>query len=104
MPAGHPSANKFRNLLMHQAAERGQMISLRCGLCNRVANYWASDLIAVVGPNHEAHVSPFDCAQCKTREYIDVTCAVPSPSKLNSLTVRRPVKQVTKWIWRDEKA
>lgn len=80
------------------------MLMVRCGLCRRTANYWADDLLKVLGPLHELHVAPFPCSRCKTAEYINVKWKVPSGSDLSSLTVRRPVKQVSKWMWRDEKA
>ena len=89
---------------MRHAAEGGQLIMVRCGLCHHRANYWAQDLVKVVGPTHEVHVPPFPCSRCKTRDYIDVKCTVPPATELDGLTVRRPVRKVTKWIWRDEKA
>jgi len=80
------------------------MLTMRCGLCRRSVNYWASDLVKVVGPHHEVHVPPFPCSKCRTREYIRIEWRVPPASALNDLTVRRPVKQITKWIWADERA
>ena len=89
---------------MRDAAESGQMLMVRCNLCHRTVNYWAYDLVKVVGPHHEVHVPPFQCSRCRTREYLDVKCTIPSASELATLTVRRPVKQIAKWIWRTEKA
>ena len=48
---------------------------------------------------------PFPCSKCRTAEYLDVRWNVPAASDLErGLTVRRPVKKITKWIWRDERA
>jgi hypothetical protein len=104
MPASRPSSCRYRNRLMRDAAREDQLIGVRCNVCRRSVNYWANDLVKVVGPNHEVHVPPFPCSKCRTSEYLNVTCEVPSASKLQSLTVRRPVKKITKWIWRNERA
>jgi hypothetical protein len=104
MPASNPSANRYKNRLMRDAAASGQMVMVRCGLCHRAVNFWAEDLVKVVGPSHEVHVPPFPCSHCRTSEYLNVSCTVPSASALATLTVRRPIKQITKWIWRTEKA
>lgn len=89
---------------MRDAAKQGQMLLVRCKLCHGSANYWAADLVRVVGPLHEVHVPPFPCSRCGTSEYVMVKWTIPPSSELSKLTVRRPVKQVSKWIWRNEKA
>jgi len=89
---------------MHHAASSGQLLVLRCKLCGRSANYWTADLLKVVGPHHEVHLPPFGCSRCRTKEYKSVKVSVPAASELNKLTVRRPVKQITKSVWRDERA
>jgi len=90
--------------MLRDAAASGQMLMTRCGLCGRSANYWATDLVKVLGPLHEVHVPPFKCSRCGTRDYVDVKVTVPAASQLNTLTVRRPIRQITKWIWRNEGA
>jgi hypothetical protein len=104
MPAGHPSASRQRHHLMRDAAQQGQMLILHCELCKGSANYWAHDLVLVVGPLHIVHVPPFPCSRCGTCDYVSVNCTLPPASELAKITVRRPVKQVAKWIWRNEQA
>ena len=104
MPASRPSANPFRNRLMKHAADSRQLLRITCKRCNQSVNYWAHDLVQVVGADHQVHVPPFPCSRCKTCEYLNVTWTVPNARELQALTVRRPVKQVVRWVWRDEKA
>lgn len=104
MPARAPSANPFRNPRISDAARDGKLLTMRCGLCRRTAHFWATDLVAVVGGDHQAHVAPFPCSKCGHTDYIDLRWSVPSASELQTLTVRRPVRQVVKWIWRNERA
>lgn len=105
MPARAPSANPFRNLHLSHQAEAGLLLTMKCGLCGRKAHYWATDLLRVVGPQHQAHIAPFACAKCRTKEYIDLWWTKPSAADLQAgLTVRRPVRKITKWIWRNERS
>lgn len=103
MPVGHPSSNPFKNRRMREAADDGMVITMRCGLCKRVAHFWATDLVTVLG-DHQVHIAPWPCSKCKTKDYIDMSWKVPSPDMLRGLTVRRPVRKVERWIWRNEKA
>ena len=81
------------------------MMTMRCGLCHRTVRYWAADLVMVVGPGHQAHLAPFACGKCGTSEFVDVSWNLPGAAELAAgLTVRRPVRQIVKWIWRDERA
>ncbi|MCV2870379.1 hypothetical protein OEW28_17330 [Defluviimonas sp. WL0002] len=90
---------------MEDAARDGLLVEVRCNACQRKVAYWAVDLRMVLGPDHPVHVAPFACSACRTRDFLDVRCRVPSVRELaDGLTVRRPVKQVVKWIWRNERA
>lgn len=95
-----------RSQRMSDAARAGMMITLKCGLCQRIARYWAADLVQVVGPLHPAQVPPWPCSKCKTMEFLTLRCEVPSAAALaeGKIFVRRPVKQVLRWIWRSERA
>lgn len=79
------------------------LISVRCPLCDRRAHYWAADLLKVLGPDHRLDQPPFPCSNCNTND-LDVRYRVPAPTELVGLTVRRPVRQVVRWIWRNEVA
>ena len=102
MPVSHPPANPFRAQRLAHAAALGMLISVRCPRCRRKVHYWAADLVKVLGPDHRLHEPPFPCARCKSSE-LDVRWNIPAVSELSGLTVRRPVRQVVRWIWRDEK-
>lgn len=79
------------------------LIVMRCTRCRRKVSYWAEDLVRVVGYWHEAHVPPWPCGRCRTREYMVMRWRIPSTSELQArIVVRRPVKQITKWVWQDE--
>lgn len=103
MPTVHPSANPFKNRRMRDAAQDGMLITIRCNGCRRMTHFWAADLYQVLG-DHQLHVPPWPCSRCRSTEGIDVTWSIPGADKLNGLTVRRPVRKIEKWLWRDEKA
>jgi hypothetical protein len=104
MPAAGPSANPFRNSILADAARDGMLISVTCLLCRRTVNYWAEDLVRVVGPMHQRHLPPFPCSRCRTAEHMAVRWCIPTSAEREKLMVRRPVKQVVKWVWRNERA
>ncbi|SEN42421.1 hypothetical protein SAMN04489859_1006150 [Paracoccus alcaliphilus] len=82
------------------------MIVMRCNGCRRQVNYWASDLVKVApNPDHQAHIPLWPCSRCRTKEYMVMRWHYPMAAELvEGLTVRRPVRKVERWIWRDEKA
>lgn len=104
MPAV-PSRNKFANRSLRDCAHDGMLMVMRCNRCRRQVNYWASDLVKVIeDPFHEAHVPPWGCKRCGTSEYMVMRWRLPSAEELaEGLIVRRPVKRVVRWIWRNEK-
>jgi len=81
----------------------GMVLSLKCGTCGRVVHYWAADLVQALGPLYRISRPPWAC-RCKASEGAVVKWFVPGPSALQGLTVRRPVKKIEKWVWRDERA
>ena len=104
MPDMRPSSSRSRNLQMREAAAQGMIITVRCALCRRTVNFWAADLLQVLGPTHQVHIPPFPCGRGCPPDMLSVRWTVPGPSVLQAgLTVRRPVRQIVKWIWRDEK-
>lgn len=100
-----PSTNRFANRSIRDCARDHMLMVMRCDLCGRTVNYWAEDLAKVIDdPFHEAHVPPWGCGQCGTIDYMSIRWHLPSAQELAAgLTVRRPVRQVVKWIWRDER-
>jgi hypothetical protein len=104
MPEAHPSANPAKNRKMHHAAADGMIITMRCSLCRRDVHYWAADLVKVLGPNHQVHVPPWPCSKCRRIDFVQMRWQVATKQLLDGLTVRRPVRQITKWLWRDERA
>ncbi|WP_299913356.1 hypothetical protein [uncultured Paracoccus sp.] len=100
-----PSTNRFANRSIRDCARDHMLMLMRCDLCGRTVNYWAEDLAKVIDdPFHEAHVPPWGCGQCRTIDYMSIRWHLPSAQELAAgLTVRRPVRQVVKWIWRDER-
>ena len=104
MPSPGPSTNPFLNPTLADAARDGMLISVTCHLCRRTAHYWAEDLVRVVGPRHQRHLPPFMCSRCRTAEHMAVRWCIPTSAEREKLMVRRPVKQVVKWVWRNERA
>lgn len=104
MPAKPPSSIPSENRQLWHAAREGMLIVMYCGGCRRRVNYWAEDLVKVLGPHHQVHIPPWPCARCGTTECMTATWDLPSAAVREGLTVRRPVEKITRWIWRDEKA
>ncbi|MBK4216146.1 hypothetical protein JJJ17_09430 [Paracoccus caeni] len=105
MPAV-PSNNRGVNRNIMNCAADGMLIVMRCNGCRRQVNYWASDLAKVIeDPFHDAHIPPWGCARCRTSEYMVMRWKIPMAHEMvEGLTVRRPVRKITKWIWKDERA
>lgn len=105
MPAV-PSSNKFANRSISDCARDHMLITMRCNSCRRQVVFWAEDLDRVLeGKFHEAHKPIWPCSKCRTIEYMQMGWSVPAASEIAAgLTVRRPVRKITKWIWRDERA
>lgn len=98
MPESHRPPRNARTWL--DAAADRQVALIRCSLCGRRAYYLPEDLARVCGDQAPAHVPPFPCSHCRTAEYMGVTLTIPPAEEAMRLQVRRPVRQVTKWIWK----
>lgn len=57
----------------------------------------------VLGPDRRLDEPPFPRVRCSRRE-LDVRWRVPALPEFSDLIVRRPVRQIMRWIWRDESA
>lgn len=100
MPSMRPSADRYKNYRLCQAAADGMLVTLRCPVCRRAVHFWAKDLMLVLDKDHEMYRSPFSCSKCRTPE-IDVRWRIPSAEELSKLIVRRPVRKVERWIWQN---
>lgn len=76
---------------------------MRCNRCRREVNFWAEDLLKVLDYWHEAHVPSWPFSRCRTKEYMVMRWKLPTAGELQAgILVRRPVGQVTKWVWKNE--
>lgn len=96
----HP-AKPLRSL--RDGAEDGQIISIRCNLCQRRTNFMAEDLVKVLDPARPIHAPPFPCSKCSTSQYIDVKVTTPYRKDFGRMVVRRLVGQSLRNIWSDKK-
>lgn len=92
----HP-AKPIRTL--QHAANDGQIIVVRCGLCRRMVNYLASDLVQVLNPRRPVDAPPFACSKCGTADYMTVKIKTPSAGDYGYLTLRRllGIRSVSEW-------
>jgi hypothetical protein len=92
----HP-AKPIRTL--QDAADDAQIIAVRCGLCRRLINYLASDLVQVLNPSRPVDAPPFACSRCGTADYMSVCVKTPSLADYGHLTIRRllGIRSVSEW-------
>lgn len=92
----HP-AKPVRTL--QDAAGDGQIIVVRCGLCRRMINYLATDLVQVLNPRRPVDAAPFACSKCGTADYMSVKVKTPSTGDYGHLTIRRllGIRSVSEW-------
>jgi hypothetical protein len=57
---------------LQDAADDAQIIVVRCGLCRRLINYLATDLVQVLNPSRPVDAPPFACSRCGTADYMSV--------------------------------
>ncbi len=92
----HP-AKPVRTL--QDAADASQIIVVHCGLCRRLINYLATDLVQVLNPLRPVDAPPFACSKCGTANYMSVKVKTPSIGDYGHLPIRRllGVRSVTEW-------
>ncbi len=83
---------------LRDAAIDGMVVELKCNFCRKTVNYLANDLIRVCPPDHPANQPPFPCGRCGTMEYVSARARIPSLEEYGKLTIRRPIRQVWKWV------
>jgi hypothetical protein len=89
---------------LSEAAAAGMILTIKCDLCRRSVHFWAADLVKILGPHYPLSKPPWLCSQCRTADYLHVRYKVWTFDELRNVTVRRPVKKITKWVWRNERA
>lgn len=84
---------------LQDAANDQQIIVVRCGLCRRLINYLATDLIQVLNPSRPVDAAPFACSRCGTASYMSVRVRTPSLADYGHLVIRRllGVRSVSEW-------
>lgn len=90
---------------LSNAHEIGQLVLVRCGLCNVKRWYQPSDLREIFG-DIEANLvgSRMSCDRCGKNEFINAETQSPSARERQGIRVRRlaEVRMVRKVVWRDE--
>ena len=94
-PPEHPYPGKY--MTYRDAARDNLLIVMKCGGCNRIVYFLASDLAQIVGNNHYANVPPFACSRCQTREYVMMATHRPRSEDLGHLVIRRPGPPIIRW-------
>ncbi|QQR38729.1 hypothetical protein [Devosia rhizoryzae] len=86
---------------LRHAADDGQIVICKCGLCKREVRYLATDLIQFFAPSRDALDPPFGCANCGPDGWVRVTLTYPTTWDYGVLMVRRPgaVRQIQTWKW-----
>lgn len=101
MPAPYEKQSPYPGKLhrLKHAAALGQLVVLRCNHCRRSANFLASDLAVMLGPERDALEPPFPCSRCGRTDYLRVTLHLPMPGDWGSIVVRRPgpVRRIQTW-------
>ncbi|SOE08895.1 hypothetical protein SAMN05877838_0627 [Hoeflea halophila] len=92
----HP-AKPIRTL--QDAANDDQIIVVRCGLCRRLINYLATDLVQVLNPHRPVDAPPFACSRCGKADYMSVQVKTPSIGDYGHLVIRRllGIRSVSEW-------
>ena len=102
MPAGNPPVRPYPGKPFRtygDAAEAGQLVTIRCGLCRNKRHYFAADLAEAYGPNQLITEKLFPCSRCKTVRYMDTKAHSPSSAVADSFYVRKLVgiRRVPVW-------
>lgn len=94
----HRHPGKPIRTLQH-AANDLQIIAVRCGLCRRLINYLATDLVQVLNPARPVDAPPFACSRCGTGDYMSVQVKQPSAGDYGHLTIRRllGIRSIPEW-------
>jgi hypothetical protein len=90
---------------LSNAHEIGQLVLVRCGLCNVKRWYQPSDLREIFGDIEAELVgNKMICKRCGKNEYMHVETQNPSARERQGIRVRRlsEIRMVRRVVWRDE--
>lgn len=90
---------------LSNAHETGQLVLVRCGLCNVKRWYQPSDLREIFGDVEAELVgSKMSCERCGKNDFMHAETQSPTARERQSIRVRRlaGVRTVRRVIWRDE--
>ncbi|ARP66539.1 hypothetical protein A9K65_026720 [Mesorhizobium sp. WSM1497] len=90
---------------LSNAHEIGQLVLVRCGLCNVKRWYQPSDLKEIFGDIEAELVgSKMSCTRCGKNEYMHAETQKPSARERQGIRVTRlaEIRTVRRVVWRDE--
>lgn len=90
---------------LSNAHEIGQLVLIRCGLCNVRRWYLPSDLKEIFGDIEAELVgSKMSCKRCGKNEYMHAETQNPSARERQGIRIRRlaEIRMVRRVTWRDE--
>lgn len=90
---------------LSNAHEIGQLVLVRCGLCNVKRWYLPSDLREIFGDVEAELVGArMSCKRCGKNEYMHAETQNPSARERQGIRVRRlaEIRTVRRVVWRDE--
>ena len=100
------SLSARRNFASLGTAVHGQLVKVRCGLCNITRYYRPADLHKLLGDLIAIEIDHrFRCEKCGKSEYMRAEFCSGHGSELQGKTIRElvEIKMVRKLIWRDVK-
>lgn len=99
-PARYPTKAEY---WLETAAKDGMLVTCQCKRCQRVVRYLASDLLALLGPDHRVMTAPPYPCRCGERDRIAIKVTKPVPGDWGSVDVRRPSGIRRTQLWRTVK-
>ncbi|RUW19735.1 hypothetical protein EN858_11400 [Mesorhizobium sp. M4B.F.Ca.ET.215.01.1.1] len=90
---------------LSNAHEIGQLVLVRCGLCNVKRWYQPDDLMTIFGDIEPGLVgSKMRCERCGKNEFMHAETQSPSALERQGIRVRRlaEIRTVRRVVWRDE--
>lgn len=95
-----PYPGAYRKL--SDAAEAGQIITVKCRNCRRQITFLASDLVRILDPLRDVDEPPFACSKCGSED-LRVEVTSPTEADVGLIDVRRPAGVERRQLWRTVK-